>query len=350
MPDYSTMDEALAFLAPYGPDLRTGLTNHAPMAVEALCALDRADAVMPWLDGYRMVLAPRPAERERIGAESWRAVLGREDRTADWTAFMETELAERPWRDVAARWTARLAPGICASATHGVIRTAHAVRSLMEAESPARRRELAEGLGYWAAAYQILPTARAATPPACPAEAIARVPVVPEAQRRFSGTITSSLEALAEFPAFAPVIDMLDVTIAPGALLSELTRTFAEVYLANARDVLTTIVFVHGVTSLVAIRSLLPVLDEATTRDAIRYGWQSSCALYATFGSRPKPDGDVVPASEGRDALVDMAIAHGDEHAIKLTEACLREDALAPSPVYLAAARHAIDTLPRDGY
>src|SRR5580765_6772085 len=180
MPDYSTMDEALAFLAPYGPDLRTGLTNHAPMAVEALCALDRAHAVMPWLDGYRKVLAPRPAERERIGVESWRAALGREDRAADWTAFMEEELAERSWRDVAARWTARLAPGICASATHGVIRTGHAVRSLMAAE------------------YQILPTGRAATPAARPAEAIARVPVVPEAQRRFSGTITSSLEALAD--------------------------------------------------------------------------------------------------------------------------------------------------------
>src|SRR5580765_251471 len=166
MPDYSTMDEALAFLAPYGPDLRTGLTNHAPMAVEALCALDRAHAVMPWLDGYRKVLAPRPAERERIGVESWRAALGREDRAADWTAFMETELAERPWRDVAARWSARPAPGICASATHGVIRTGHAVRSLMEAATPARRRELAEGLGYWAAAYQILPTGRAATPAA----------------------------------------------------------------------------------------------------------------------------------------------------------------------------------------
>ena len=143
---------------------------------------------------------------------------------------------------------------------------------------------------------------------------------------------------------------MLDVTIPPGALLSELTRTFAEVYLANARDVLTTIVFVHGVTSLVAIRSLLPVLDEATTRDAIRYGWQSSCALYATFGSRPTPERDVAPPRETRDALVDLAIAHADEHAIKLTEACLREDALAPSPVYLAAARHAIATLPKGGY
>ena len=35
MKDYSMMEPALEFLAPYGPDLRNGLTSHAPMAVEA---------------------------------------------------------------------------------------------------------------------------------------------------------------------------------------------------------------------------------------------------------------------------------------------------------------------------
>ena len=33
--DYAIMEPALEFLAPYGPDLRNGMTNHAPMAVEA---------------------------------------------------------------------------------------------------------------------------------------------------------------------------------------------------------------------------------------------------------------------------------------------------------------------------
>ena len=37
--------------------------------------------------------------------------------------------------------------------------------------------------------------------------------------------------------------------------------------------------------------------------------------------------------------LIDSAVATGDEHAIKFTEACLREHALNPKPVYLAAAR-----------
>jgi hypothetical protein len=43
--------------------------------------------------------------------------------------------------------------------------------------------------------------------------------------------------------------------------------------------------------------------------------------------------------------IADMAIAHGDDHAIKFAEACLREHAITPSTTYLAAARRAVDLL-----
>ncbi len=49
------------------------------------------------------------------------------------------------------------------------------------------------------------------------------------------------------------------------------------------------------------------------------------------------------------DGLVERAIATGDEHAIKLTEACLREPAAHPHPAFLAAAAHAIGVLGRAG-
>ncbi len=343
---YAALEPALAFLAPYGPDLQNGMTNHAPMAVEALCALGRGDAVMPWLERYRVELLPRPIARDRIPEATWADALGRTDWTAEWTAFFADALAEAPWRQVLAVWSARLAPGICASATHGVLRAGHAARALGDAESPARRHELAEGLGYWAANYQTLPTAAGGAPYGVGArDAMARVRVMPEETRRFTGTIVSSLEALAGFPAFASVIDLLDTGAEPVGVLSDLTEVFARVYLANARDFLTTIVFVHGVTSLAAVRSLLPVLDPPTARHVIRYAWQSSAALYAAFGTQPAREGEIDPPREDRDTLVDLAIANGDEHAIKFTEACLREHALHPSPAYLAAARHAIGML-----
>jgi hypothetical protein len=47
-----------------------------------------------------------------------------------------------------------------------------------------------------------------------------------------------------------------------------------------------------------------------------------------------------------RDALIDTAAAHRDEHVIKFTEACLREDHIRPSPVFAAAAHHAAGILP----
>src|SRR5262249_10063716 len=156
-------------------------------------AMGRADAVLPWLEHYQPGLLPRPAAQERIAPTEWRAALGRTDRTTDWMHFFEDELRAAPWREVAIQWTATLSPAICASAMHGVIRAGHAMRSLLEAETPARIHELAEGLGYWAACHQTLPTAMAnATHTARPRQAIARVPVVPQEQRRFTGTIVSS--------------------------------------------------------------------------------------------------------------------------------------------------------------
>jgi hypothetical protein len=347
MDDAGAMDEALGRLALYGPDLRNGLTNHAPMAAEALCTMGRAEAVSKWLDRYSALLIPRTAPRARIHPGEWPRALGREDLFPEWVVFFEEELEEARWRDVASRWSARLMPAVCASALHGVIRTAHAVRSLERSETALRRRELAEGLAYWAAAYQTLPTAWGERRRSSPLRALAAAPVVPSEKRRFTGTIVSSLEALAEFDEFGPVIDAIDASASPSRSLSEVSEAFARAYLANAHDVLTAIVFLHAVTGAGAVRLLLPLLDAAAGAEAVRYSWQAGCALYATFASRPPVEGDVEPPREDARTLADLAVAHGDEHAIKLTEACLREHALLPSSAYLAAASHALGVLPR---
>jgi hypothetical protein len=344
---HMVMDDALAVLSPYGPELKNGLTSHAPMAAEALCALGRPEAVMPWIEAYRAGMLPRPLIRERIDRAQWRSKIGREDRVADWSALFADELQTEPWRAVLDRWVARLAPGICASATHGVIRVGHAVRSLADSDSPRRLAELADALALWAATYQELPTdPRAPDRGLRPRDAILQVAVLPADRRRFSGTITSSLDALGDSPDFAPVIGLVDVSGDARALVAELTDLFARVYLANAHDVLTAIVFIHGVTSIAALGNILPHLTGTTVRPALRFAWQSSCGLYAAFGNRPAPTEAIEPPAEDAETLVDMALAHGDEHAIKFTEACLRYNALNPSPAYLAAVRHAVGLLP----
>lgn len=46
------------------------------------------------------------------------------------------------------------------------------------------------------------------------------------------------------------------------------------------------------------------------------------------------------------DEIVGRAVEHRDTHALKFAEACTREHALRPDPVYLLAAQHVIEKLP----
>ncbi|MGH9368904.1 MAG: hypothetical protein ACRD3M_14665 [Thermoanaerobaculia bacterium] len=176
------MEEVLGLLAQTGPEYGGGLSNHGPMAAEALVVLGRPDAAIPWVESYRRRLRDHPESRKSIAREGWREGLGEYGRVGDWIVFFERELSEAPWREALGRWSAKLAPGMSAAAFHGLIRTAHAARSLSAGETPARRRELAEGLGYWAARYQALPAREGAMAGReRPSEAIREVPHFPPA-------------------------------------------------------------------------------------------------------------------------------------------------------------------------
>src|SRR3984893_16672175 len=169
-PSYTSLDDALEILSGYGTELKNGNSSHAPMVAEALCAMGRPDAVMPWIARYRDRMLPRLPARDRISGGDWRSALGERSRFTDWAGFFGKELQEAAWTEVLDRWVARLAPGFSAAATHGVIRVGHAVRSLAAATTACRVRELADSLAIWAPTYPALPanhdTPRAAiTPP-----------------------------------------------------------------------------------------------------------------------------------------------------------------------------------------
>ena len=341
------MEDALSLLAPTGPEYAGRLANHGPMAAQALVALDRPDAVVPWVETYRKRLLAHPGGTRPIDPKQWREALGDNDRVGDWIVFFRGRLQEQPWKTVLSEWTVRLSPGVVAAAFHGAIRTAHAVRSLEDQETSARVRELAEGLGYWAATYNALPESPSpAKPPAGrkPSGAIAGVPILPKDKQISYGNITDRLQPLDAFPPFFGVADSVDPSGDPSAFMSDLTETFATVYLASATRG-TVITFLHGVTGPAAVRTLLPYVSPEEQRRLLRYTWQACASFSSSAGGKTAPPPAPDPKLPSREELTERAIATGDEHSIKFTEACFREYARNPKPVYILAAKDGVSRL-----
>lgn len=338
----ATIDEVLDILHCTGPTLVGGNANHAPMVAEALFTLGRPDAVLPWIEGYKSRFQDRSQPHTSISLDGWHAFLGDSSRSADWVAFFDRTLAEAPWQAVLQAWVPRLAPGLWAAATHGLIRTSHAVRSLAASTTPQRLHELAEGLGYWAARYQVLPGRPSGHDTGhSPSEAIQYVRRVHGPDFEASGSIVQQVKGLDDQPEFAKAIDLVDTAGDLSWFLSELTEVCAGLYLANPKSL---IAFVHTVTAPSALRLLASYLTDADARLAARYAWQACVAIYAWYSTMPPPSlSDLTPPTEGPEALIDRALVAGGAHTIKFTEACLREHALHPKPVYLVAARDAAE-------
>jgi hypothetical protein len=141
-----TLDEAYERLHATGPEFDGWLSNHGPMAAEAMVRHGHSGQVHRWLDGYMRRLEEFPRGSGPIGPD-WREALGDPRRIADWTAYFRREVTGQPWRQALGTWWPRLLPGVAAAATHGVIRVGHAVRALTEdGEDAEHLTELAHGL------------------------------------------------------------------------------------------------------------------------------------------------------------------------------------------------------------
>jgi hypothetical protein len=340
VPDGGVLDEGLTRLATTGPEFSGGLSNHGPMAAEALVRLGRVDAVEPWLDAYLTRLDEAPRASRRI--TDWREALGELNRVTDWELYFRDQLAEEPWRDVLARWWRRLLPGLAASATHGVIRTSHAARSLAAAQTPERQAELAKGLAYWAASYLELPGSPRTVGQLDLTAAIGALPVVSAVPDR--GLISETLKAgLAGDRRFTEAVAALRPPHDVPAELREFAARFARIFLGYGRR--RPIPLLHAVTAPVAARSVLPLLPDELGRPTYDALWQVAAALYAVYTGGVTPEPPPAGPPRDRDALTERAVATGDEHVIKLTEACLRLHAEDPDPLLLHAAARASELL-----
>ncbi len=387
------LDEALERLHSSGPEREGWLSNHAPMAVEALVRRGQSATMHRWLDYYDSKLEDRPRRVSPVTEATWQQALGDPRHLTDWADYFTHQLAERPWREVLAVWWPRLLPGILASATHSVIRVGHAVRTLLDAERAAqaaqvthaapgtdagsavtpvptaphassapkgpRLAELAEALGYWAARHQPLPggpvdVSGAATPAAA-------LPALPRLADQ-SGGIRDRLARVPTVPGWHRAMGAPHVPDDPErayAQLGRLVRAGTHRYATHGHG--DPIMLVHAATVPNAVLRTLPALPRALWAPSLRAVWPPVAVLMMIYGpaaSRPAPhfagdrpaehhpaqhhlaDGQTAErrsaptvrqaVSMTPDEVFALAAAHGDEHVIKFADTAVDVAATAP--------------------
>ncbi|MBE8471799.1 questin oxidase family protein [Streptomyces justiciae] len=307
------LEEALERVHAAGPEFDGWLTNHAPMVVEALAAHGQTDAVHRWLDLYQDRLDDFPDRSEPVTDANWAQALGDPRRIADWTDYYARMLAERPWRDVLATWWPRLLSGLYGGATHTVIRVGHAVRALEAAENPPRLAEFAHALGYWAARHQ--PVTGITTVPGAPTagEALDAVPAIAPGNVGFR----NRLAAVRQLPVWAD--DVTDPDIAR-ARLNELVHAATHRYATHGHGEPT--MLVHAATAPNAVLRTLDSLPRDLWAPSLHAAWTASAAVTAMYGP-VEPVAYTPPARLTAEEVVERALAHGDEHVIKLADTAL---------------------------
>ncbi|MCI0606932.1 hypothetical protein L0156_28440 [bacterium] len=122
-----------------------------------------------------------------------------------------------------------------------------------------------------------------------------------------------------------------------------MTETFAGVYVRNVHQQ-NFIALIHTITATTATRTVLPYVSEQGRPDFLLYAWQFAAGLYSI--SSPKTSSQrMLSEPLKKEELIARAVDVNEEHAIKFTEACLREFALQPKVVYLQAAQDAVSRI-----
>lgn len=311
------------------------LANHLPMVLEAMMRLGASpDRLSEYAEHYitaHAVPFPPPAIAP-LDESTWRACLGQRERETDLRDFFAQRVAELGGRETIARYMPDLAPGIAASATHGLMRLAYAVLRRDETE-------IGIALGYWAATYLAFPAVPERLPDVSePAELVLGMVGEPS----FANVTVSStllwkwIEAMGEIPAFQQRLGRL----VPSPDLLTKVRSASLVLYAGTMS----FEALHAVTGSHWLRLVGPHVIDAPAL-VIRF-WEVVLSLYPKIGMPPLPDQQwlarqrqlpVPPDS----AIAAAAVASNDEHDHSLVFSALEEFRFTGDPLYrvLAARR-----------
>ena len=286
-------------------------SSHLPMALHALASLGADEARLR--DWAATAFATVPA-------------------IAPWPELQQTEerIADAMARDgVGATLMRRLPtlmPGCGGMAFHLLIRSAHAWEA-------GHRGQLARALAYWTLRSSPLPGPAEIEGERLGlaewAEALLALPLPAGMNQPW---ISARMLHAAAQPAFQQIAPRL--RLEPG-LLADIARWAAAAYAGSGNFTI-----LHALTATRAMGQLLPLLPPAARPSALRdFTRQLGAALIA---SRWRGELGEPPAAAAWDALRAAAIAHEDEHAIKLVHAAWQLGRTDSDPVWRQAAARAL--------
>lgn len=345
MTDTGALDEAYERLHLTGPEFQGWLSNHGPMAADAILRLGHGEHLRAWVEGYEPRLEPAPSAHWAIAEDEWREPLGDASRLGDWCALFAREVHAEPWDAVLLRWWPRLLPGAVACATHGLIRTGHAVRALREQVTGPRLDELGQALAYWAARWQPVPgqqPPRGIRPVGSALDALPRADV--------PGGIRTRLAHLGQTPTWPPALCALQPPAQPSDVpgaLDGLVDAAVTRYGAWAHG--NPIMLVHAATAPRAAALVLPALPEAVWLDTFDTAWSVAAAISAAY----RPTSAAPPLSAGErstssiEDVVARAVRSGDAHAIKFAEV-MQESHLRGNKAAVASGARAVALITTD--
>lgn len=302
-------DNCLERLLGYGPEYAGKLSNHGPMALEALLCLGRADAFVGYVD--LVVQKLEPTTRIYKAADDWGQQL--REALPDLLALAG------------------------AQAGHGLLRVGHAVRTLELTDTPIRRRELTAALEYWATGAPLqAPIAFAGSEPLV--DVAGQLPRLSPEQKS-DGLLIHNLEAAAALP---PVVDLMS-QIAPATDIEARFLELAEMACVaeTANPGTGAFALLHGVTVPMVASTLLKYLDDAGQRhlEAAVVGFVVAAIVGFDEAHSPVESSQVHSGAEPDllDSAARRAVETADDHDIKYVEACSRLFAARPSPIPITA-------------
>lgn len=316
---HQLLDRNLHLAAEYGGMM----SNHLPMALQALHALGASDQrLTAYADRYALRFEGLPKARAAEPLDDWQDALGRIDAfDALHTSFLAA-LQQRGVDGVLREVLPRLWPGVVAAAFHGIIRTAHAVQA-------EHQGEIAAGLAYWAARWQALPAATGGSEPMPFAHWCQHVEAAALQTRAKGSLIAARIGQPVHTAAYAQLADSL--AIEP-TLLPQAADWVASLYARSGNFTV-----LHMVTGMRAVRVLWPWVDDGPAVAPLLVRALTAAALASNLELL-----DDEPELLPWERLRASALLDDDEHVIKLVHACIESHALQNAGIYQQAASRAV--------